>query len=239
MELRRFFVSPSAVQDGKIIIENEEFFHLKNVLRMKIGFKVIVCLNDGFDIYGTIEKIEKDFAVVSIDEKIQREMLSHKITLFPALLKNNKLDFVIQKAVELGVAEIFPYTNQNTSETKFNVERANRIALEAGKQCGSADLTIVHDVLSFDEVLKMFSNFDCVVLPYEDEMMKSFKECNFNGQNYALVIGSEGGFCKSEIDLAKENGAEIVTLGKRILRADTASIVSVALLQNELGELER
>ncbi|MDD4839721.1 MAG: RsmE family RNA methyltransferase [Clostridia bacterium] len=239
MELRRFFVDTSYCFNDKIIICGEEFLHLKNVLRMKVGFKLIVCLNDGLDRYAEIVAINRDEAEVKVEKVVQRDVKKHRLVLYPALLKNNKLDFVIQKSVELGVNEIIPYTSQNTNETKFNTERANKIALEAAKQCGSATLTVVKAVVDFDTVLADFGQYDNVIMPYEDEMQTSFSDANHTGNNHAIIIGSEGGFTPYEIEKAKKNEAQIVSLGERILRADTASIVSVALLMNELGELSR
>lgn len=238
MELRRFFVDSSNF-DGKdtIIIKGDEFLHLKSVLRMKLGYKLIVCLNDGIEHYCEIVKIEKMSATVKVKSSLQRQSKKNRIVLFPALLKNNKLDVVIQKAVELGVDEIVPFTSQNCNETKFNAERARRIALESAKQCGSATLTIVKPLVTFEEVFAMLRDFDNVIMPYEDETKKSFKDLECKEHNYAVIIGSEGGFTQDEVDEAKKQKAQIVSLGKRILRADTASVVTVALLMNELGEL--
>ncbi|HKL94739.1 MAG TPA: RsmE family RNA methyltransferase [Clostridia bacterium] len=239
MELRRFFVDASNCIGDKIIITGDEFLHLKNVLRMKLGFKLIVCLNDGNEKFCEIVEIQNDSAIVKVEKTVRKDTKKNYITLFPAVLKNNKLDYVIQKAVELGVDEIIPFTSQNCNETKFNEERANRIALESAKQCGSATLTVVKPMINFDNVISKFEEFDNIIMPYEDETQKSFQNSNFIGHKHAVIIGSEGGFTKEEVDLAKNHNAQIVSLGSRILRADTASIVSVALLMNELGELAR
>lgn len=237
MEIRRFFADIENFNGKNITIFGDEFLHLKNVLRMKVGYKLIVCLNDGKEYHSTIEKIEKDFAVVKVDNIVEVEQKICFVTLFPALLKNNKLDYVIQKGVELGVDEIVPYTSKFSNETKFNLERANRIALEATKQCGRTTLTTVKEPTTFDDVVEKFASFDKVLFPYEDADEVAFKNAKFDGEKFAIVIGSEGGFHEDEVKMAKENNAQIVTLGKRILRADTASIVSLTLLMNEIGEL--
>lgn len=238
MELRRFFVDKSSLDGDTVRIFGAEFLHLKNVLRLKVGFKIIVCLNDNIDRYATITEISRDHAATKIDKVVMRETKSKNITLFASLIKNNKLDLVIQKAVELGIDTISPFISQNTSETKFNLERAERIAFEAAKQCGSATLTKVSDIISFDDILVSVKNFDTVIMPYEKETDVSFSQIEIKGKSIAIIIGSEGGFTDSEAKAAKEAGAITVSLGKRILRADTASIVTSALVMEKAGELD-
>lgn len=238
MEIRRFFVDKSAVADGKIVVKGDEFLHMTKVLRYKVGFKAIVCANDGVENYCTIEEIGKDYAVLKIDESVVADRKTVSLTLYAGLLKNNKLDFVIQKAVELGVDRVVPFLSLNSSETKFSRERGERIALEAAKQCGSAYLSKVGELESFEQVVAEIKNYDKVLFAYEGERENNIKTSNLTGQNIALIVGCEGGFKPEEMQLAKEKGAEVVTLGRRILRAETASIVLLALTLDRLGELD-
>ncbi len=238
MEIRRFFVNPSDINDGVITIFGDEFLHMTKVLRYKAGYKAIVCANDGIERLCTIERVERDFALLKVDEERVQDSKNTHVTLYAGLLKNNKLDFAIQKAVELGVDKIVPFISQNTAESKFALDRARKIALESAKQCGSAYLTVVDDVKTFDEVLCDFSSFDNVLFAYEDEKKHRIKDANLSVKSIALIVGSEGGFTSLETQMAKDKGAEIVTLGKRILRAETASIVSATLLLDALGELD-
>ena len=143
-----------------------------------------------------------------------------------------------KKAVELGIDEVRPFFSHNTAETKFSVDRANKIALEAAKQCGSAYLTQVKDLCDFSKVIDDFKNFDKVLFAYEYEKKNRIKDCDLEGKNIALIVGAEGGFTAEEAAKAKDNGAQIVTLGRRILRAETASIVASTLLLDTLGELD-
>lgn len=238
MEIRRFFVNPSQIHDGKIIVDGDEFLHMTKVLRYKVGYKAIVCANDGIERLCTIEEIDKTHALLSIDEQKTMDSKGVHVTLYAGLLKNNKLDFVVQKGVELGVDRIVPFTSQNTAETRFQADRMRKIALESAKQCGSTYLSEVENLTTFEDMLKEFSSYDRVLFAYEDERKTRIKDCNLDGKRIAVVVGAEGGFTPDEAARAKECGAQIISLGKRILRAETASIVTCALLLNELGELD-
>ncbi len=238
MEIRRFFVNQYDVANDIITVSGDEFLHMTKVLRYKQGYKAIVCANDGVEHLCTIEKLEKDCAILRIDKSTLVDKKGVCLTLFAGILKNNKLDFAIQKAVELGVDKIVPFTSQNSAESKFSVERANKIALEAAKQCGSAHLTEVENPVAFEEVVDKINEFDAVLFAYEYEKKNRIKDCNLDGKNIALIVGCEGGFCEDEMKRAKQAGAQIVTLGKRILRAETASIVASTLTLDALGELD-
>lgn len=238
MEIRRFFVNPSQIDGSEIVVDGDEFAHMTKVLRYKVGYKAIVCANDGIERLCTIKEVGRDRAILSIDESKVQDTKRVSITLYAGLLKNNKLDFAVQKAVELGVDVIVPFTSQNTAETKFQADRSRKIALESAKQCGSAYLTEVCELKTLEDVLNDFESFDKVLFAYEGEKKKRIKDCDLQGKNIAIVVGAEGGFTSEEVQKAIENGAQIVTLGKRILRAETASIVACALLLDTLGELD-
>lgn len=238
MEIRRFFVDNSDICNNVVTITGDEFSHMVKVLRYKVGFKAVVCANDGIERLCTVNEIGKDFATLVIEQENVQDVKNAHVTLFAGLLKNNKLDFVVQKSVELGVDEIIPFASHNCAETKFSKDRAEKIALEAAKQCGSAYLSKVGPLENFDEVLARFKEFDTVLFAYENEKKNRIKDCRFEGKKVALVVGPEGGFTPDETEKAKECGATIVTLGRRILRAETASIVSCALLLDHLGELD-
>lgn len=173
-----------------------------------------------------------------VDEQRSVDKKSVHITLYAGLLKNNKLDFAIQKAVELGVDKVRPFLSHNTAETKFSQDRASKIALEAAKQCGSAYLTEVEPLCDFKDVIEECKNFDAVLFAYEFEKKNRIKDCDLQGKSIALIVGAEGGFTEDEAKAAKDCGAQIVTLGRRILRAETASIVASTLLLDALGELD-
>ncbi len=238
MEIKRFFVDPCCVKDGKVYVEGSTYKHLALVLRAKVGYKVIICVNDGKELNCTIESISKDNAILNVDSEKIADARKVGVTLYAALLKNSKLDYVIQKAVELGVKDFVPFTSKRTVETKFNIERARTIALESAQQCGSSFLTNIHEPISFEELLTKLNNHEISILAYEDENKATISSVLKEETDIALVVGPEGGFETEEVESVKKIGAKVVTLGKRILRADTASIVFSALVLNARGELD-
>lgn len=238
MELRRFFVTPDNVRGNTVTVTGDEFLHMTRVLRMKPGFKVIVCADDGKERFCTLREVGSGYALLDQDEVREADRKKISLTLFCGLLKNSKTDIVVQKAVELGVDSVVPFCSAYTAERKFNVERARRIALEAAKQCGSVWLSRVEDAVSFDEAVGRFEQFDEVFFAYEGERALSLKKAGVHGSKLALVVGSEGGFRADEVEKAAANGACIVTLGRRILRAETADIVGAALVMDAAGELD-
>lgn len=241
MEIRRFFVSQDDISGDKIFISGEEFSHMK-VLRQKQGYKVIVCTGDGKDYEGTIEAIKADHAVIKIDEvKDNLNDPSLDITLFQALPKGDKMSFIVQKCTELGAREIIPFLSDYTDEEKYNSERMQRVAKEACKQCGRSLICNVGQLTDFEDVAKRLADYDCVVMPYENATCGRIGDVKglLSAKKIAVIIGSEGGFSEREVDLARQHGAEIVSLGKRILRCETAGLVAIALIAYERGELSK
>lgn len=241
MEIKRFFADKSDYADGFIIIDKDEFVHLTKVLRHKIGYKVIVNLNDEKDYLGHIVEIAKDYAKIQVDEIIENQCKTKaEVTLFQALPKGDKFDFIIQKCVELGVKNITPFLSKFTNETKINHSRSERIALEACKQCGRSIKAEIGELIEFDEMVQKLKEFDTIIFPYEHATVGSMAEIKGleEGKKIALIIGSEGGFSPEEAQKIEECGGQILSLGKRILRCETASIISVGLVMYELGELK-
>lgn len=238
MEIRRFFVTPDCINGNEIVLRGDEFAHMTKVLRYKAGYKAIVCVNDGCELHCTIDSIYADSAVLKIDERIKVDEKSARVTLFAGVLKNNKTDFALQKAVELGIDSFVPFVSANSAEMRFSTERGRRIALEAAKQCGSAYLTEVGETVNFADVAAAVKNFDVVYFAYEGEKERKIRDVARSGGNVAIVVGPEGGFTLDEKDALERAGARTVTLGKRILRAETASIVACAILLDAMGELD-
>lgn len=238
MEERRFFVPPSCISADEVTVSGDEFLHMTRVLRMKPGFKAVVCADDGKERACTIREITRDYAVLNVDRVREVDRKKVSLTLFSGNLKNKKLDFVVQKAVELGVDEVVPFVSAYTAESRYDTARAERIALEAAKQCGSVWLSKVGSVVPFDEVVARFGEFDTVLFAYENERKQPVSKDIVKGNRIALVVGSEGGFKPEEAERAAAAGARTVTLGRRILRAETAGIVGAALTLFAAGELD-
>lgn len=243
MDIRRFYIAQEDICGNQVTISGDEFWHLTKVLRYKLGYSLIVCNNiDGNDYLCELTEISKDFARAEVKEIVPNECKTKaKITLYQALPKGDKADFITQKAVELGVSDIVFFNSDYVSEKKFNIERLNKINVEACKQCGRSRISNIKGLLSFDQMLCELDLFDKVILCYENEKINSIKS-QLRGEkfeNIALIVGSEGGFSEQEVEKAKQKGAEAVTLGSRILRCETASIVVCGVVLYELGEMDR
>ena len=241
MEIKRFFANANNFDGRYIIIDGEEYTHMSKVLRHKVGYQIIVNLDDGKDYNCTIKEMNKDYAKAEVNEIVDNECkASASVTLFQALPKGDKLDLITQKCVELGVEKIVPFLSRYTNETKFNLQRLSRIALEACKQCGRARRPQVGDLVDFDGLLNMLDEYDTVILPYEHAKVGKISAVQGleSGKKIALIIGSEGGFAPEEAESIAAKRGQIVSLGKRILRCETAAIITSAIIMYELGDLQ-
>ena len=241
MELNRFFENANNYDVRYILIDGEEYAHMSKVLRHKVGYQIIVNLDDGKDYYCTIREMNKDYAKAEVDKIVDNECkASASVTLFQALPKGDKLDLIVQKCVELGVEKIVPFLSQYTNESKFNMQRLNRIALEACKQCGRARSAQVGELVDFDGLLGMLDEYDAVILPYEHAKVGKISAVQGleSGKKIALIIGSEGGFAPQEVEQIVAKRGQVVSLGKRILRCETAAIITSALIMYEMGDLQ-
>ena len=238
----QFFVDPSQIRGNDIIIEGADFNHIKNVLRMKPG----ECVNvsdglSGKEMRCHIESFSGDRVNLKLDfiKEADVELPVH-VTLFQGLPKAGKMDFIIEKCVELGVSEIVPVMTER-SVVKIDAKKAEgRVshwqgkAEAAAKQSKRARIPEVGKVVSFKEALRLCEDYDHKIIPYElsrgfgktRDMLRSFEK----GSRIAVFIGPEGGFSEEEIALAKEKGVFPLTLGKRILRTETAGMVVLSWL---------
>lgn len=230
MEIKRFFVPKDAVDDDTITITGDEHVHLSNVLRFRVGYKLIICDNSGNDYHCTVKSINAKSTICTVDS-IEMNETEHRIQaiLLCGLTKCEKYEIGIQKAVELGVNKIIPFISQNTSEKNFRRSRIERIVLEACKQCGRAILPEVTEPLSFTEAVEVAEGLK--IIPYEKEKENTFISILRELPKYdkvSLLVGSEGGFTPEEVEYAKSRGFASVSLGKRILRAETAVIMGLS-----------
>lgn len=241
MEIRRFYVDKDDIVDGFVTVKGDEYIHMTKILRHKVGYKIIVNNNlDGFDYYAVITDIGKESARAEIVDKVINDTVSNvNVTLMQALPKGDKSDFIAQKATELGVKKIIFFLSEFTTEKKINIDRIKRITLEACKQCGRAFVPEVEFVNTVTEL--SIEQYDKVVFMNEHEQAMSFSDVSFDNikeKKVALIVGSEGGFSKREACEFCDKGAVSVSLGKRILRAETASIASMSIVMYKLGEMD-
>lgn len=237
MEIRRFFVKPEAFDGSGVVIDGEEFRHAVKVLRQKVGFTIIFNTGDGCDYYAEITEISKDCLTARLIKKeINVASPRKQITLYQGSLKCGKNDFVAQKAVELGVSRIVFFDSKNAAEKNISVERLRKIAVEAMKQCGRADSVTVEFKTFAEVIAEAAEGFS--IMPYELEASVKLSDLDYeNRVGASIIIGSEGGFDKSEAEAARQAGVNLVSLGRRILRAETAAIAAVVLITEKIGGL--
>src|SRR5665647_369821 len=242
----RFFVDKININDEKINIVGNDVKHIKNVLRMHEGDSIQLCDGASMDYECIIEEFQNDLIMCHILFKgCSVTEPKVKITLFQGMPKGDKLENIIQKCIELGIAEIVPMLTRRTIvkfENKKDIDkkttRFNKIALEAGKQCNRGAIPNVRKPMTIKGAIKYAKQFDLKIIAYENEKENRIKniitEAN-NGdckdyKNIAIFIGPEGGFAEEEVELAFKEGIIPITLGKRILRTETAGPAILAML---------
>ena len=244
--MNQFFVETSQIQDKKIVITGKDVNHIKNVLRMKIGEEVSISNGeDGKEYRGIIKEFLDDEVICDLAFiKEDGVELPSKVYLYQGLPKADKMELIIQKAVELGVYEIIPVATKRAvvkldeKKSKSKIARWQAISESAAKQSKRAIIPKVADVLSFKEALKDCQKAHVKVIPYElAEGMEKTKEIISGlkpGQDIAIFIGPEGGFEETEINAAMEAQITPVTLGKRILRTETAGFTILSWIMYQL-----
>ena len=242
--MRRFFVKSEQIWENVITITGDDARHIRAVLRMRPGDELTVCDGAGLDYLCRIMQIEEELVTVEIQDAIASYTEPQtKITLFQGVPKGDKMDLVVQKCVELGVTDIFPVSCSRSvakldKKEDKKIQRWQKIAEAAAKQSGRGIVPRVGHVLTFREAVIASKALDAQVIPYENEKRTGIREFaqGFSGQTLGLFIGPEGGFSPEEMYLAECNGMVPVTLGKRILRTETAGLVALALLLYELED---
>ena len=240
--MHRFFVEEPAMGANSITITGGDVNHIKNVLRMSVGDKICVINGqNNKEYYCEITALGSDTVDTRICEIRESDQeLANEIVLFQGLPKSDKMELIIQKAVELGVHTIVPVSTDRTVVKLDAKKEANKrkrwmsISESAAKQSGRLRIPEVTQVVSFREALEMAGKMDVRLIPYElAEGMEKTREIMSGiqpGQSVAVFIGPEGGFESSEIEKAREIGIQSITLGKRILRTETAGLVTLAML---------
>lgn len=239
--MHNFFVLENQIIENKVSISGKDFNHVKNVLRMKVGDEFLISIDSKSHLCKILEFFD-DSLVAEITEKDYMDTsLAIDIYLFQGMPKSDKLELIIQKAVELGVKEIIPVQMERSiakiedKKVKQKTERFNAIAQSAAEQCKRAFVPTVSQPLSYKLALEKAKDLDLLLVPYESQKgILSTKEALSlikTGYKVGVIIGPEGGFSDKEIELAKQTpNAHIISLGKRILRTETAAITSLSML---------
>ncbi len=244
--MRRFYASDIRENSLEALIKGAEFVHLKKVLRLKKGEKIALFNGTGVELLATIESIGKTSALVTIDGVLEGRAESPlEITLVQGFIKGDKPELVIQKATELGVKKIVYYPAGRSvpapGESGLNnrLKRWDRVAVEAAKQCGRAFVPEISASRSLRDVMSEVPDGFRVALfeegggPLEEVLKKASKKTD----KIVVLVGPEGGFSAEEITLAESGGFISAGLGPRILRAETAAIAVISIVQYVLGDM--
>lgn len=243
--MRRFYSPPNNFADGRVMLDEGETRHLRDVLRLQVGDTVNVFDGAGNEFESKIEKIEKRSSSLSVLRKTEPPAPESNLdlTLCAAILKSDKTDVAVQKAVELGVNRFVPMLTARCDvkpkDAVKRVERWHKIALEASKQCGRARLMEIGEVSIFENVIrKSTTNLKTnqTIFFFSERDGGKFEPVT-KLKSITAFLGPEGGWDDSEIDLARELRAEVITLKGRIMKADTAAIAISAILQHHFGDL--
>ena len=245
--MARFFLPQANIHEGRGIVQGQELAHLMKVLRLRAGDFVTLFDNTGWEHNAIIETLTNERGELKIIESHPTSRESPvPITLGVGLTKGEKLDWVIEKATELGVSTIIPLSSSYTVP-KLDVDRIHRrserwrkIAVSAAKQCGRSRIPEVRSLCSFETFVSESWPETLKLIFWENETEQSvgqlFDKCR-ETKNVLLAIGPEGGFAKREVELAKAQGFQSVHLGRRILRAETAALAALTVVQFLWGDL--
>lgn len=237
----RFF--SENISEETAVLSAEDSRHVSNVLRMKPGDLAVICDGRGTDHLGRLESAGAECVFSVIEKTSNQAEPSVHLRLFQAMPKGDKMDFIVQKAVECGACEIIPFFSKrcvsrpDKKQLVKKTERWQRIAYEAAKQCGRGIIPTVGETVDISAVPAMITAGNTGILFYEcsdTPIRKAVKQ--FSG-NIDIVIGSEGGFERGEAEMFTEAGLAAVSLGKRILRCETAPIAAISILMNMTGNM--
>lgn len=234
-----FFAKENQRQNDRYFIDGTDYNHIKNVLRMVVGDSFLVS-EKGKSNLCEIESYETDFVVAKIiEENYNDTNLPIKIHLFQGLPKGDKMELIIQKTVELGAQSIIPVEMSrcvvkiDDKKKKSKQQRWQAISESAAKQSKRNTIPEIEEIVTYKQAMAKAKEMDLFLVPYESkngmEDTKSALSQLKRGMSVGILIGPEGGFDEKEVDLAFENGGKVISLGKRILRTETAAITSVSM----------
>ncbi|MDD7403472.1 MAG: 16S rRNA (uracil(1498)-N(3))-methyltransferase [Butyribacter sp.] len=244
----RFYIANEQILENEITIFGSDVNHIRNVLRLDEGDWVVACDGQGKDYVSRIQSMDKENVVLHI-EKVQETgtELPTKITLFQGVPKKDKMEFIIQKAVELGVYEIVPVMMKrcvvrfhDEKKMQKKQERWQTIAEAAAKQCDRGIIPQVHMPVTMEEAFDMARTLEYNMIPYElQEGINQSREIVTHAcsrESVGIFIGPEGGFEEKEVEQAVACGVEPITLGKRILRTETAGMAILSIMMFQMQQ---
>ena len=241
-----FYVPQPRIEKGMLKVEGEEVKHIKKVLRLRAGDEVAVFDGLGREFEGTIVEEGLSSVVIRVQNVLSSKRDSPvEVTLAQSLLKGEKMDYLIQKATELGVKDVIPFLSSRSVPLLDKLGKLKRqhrwekIAIEASKQCGRGVVPKIESLQDYSDMLRTASPNTLRLILWEREgtKLKQIFERSKERKKVFFIIGPEGGFSQEEVEEAKRAGFIPVTLGRRILRAETASLCFLSILQYERGDI--
>ena len=249
----KFFVKNEQIKENEITINGEDVNHIKKVLRAKIGDELQICNSqNGENFLCDIQSLDNEKINCIIKQNLEISTESNiKVTIFQGLPKADKMEYIIQKSVELGVTDITP-VEMKRCVVKFDEKvkkqaRWQKISEVAAKQCGRDIIPEINSLINIKNLCNLIEKYDIVLVAYENEKETTLKEqllkiktdtINNKKQDeqvkIGIVIGPEGGLEPQDVELLKQNGAKVITLGKRILRTETVALNVLSIIMYEL-----
>lgn len=237
--MRRFFVDPTDITGPGAVISGSEARHIRLVLRLAPGREIELFDGRGNIYRAMIRKLDKNKIAVTINDKKKFIDNGPQVHLGQALLKGKKMDFLVQKATELGIHTVHPFISEHCARrtSASRNERWRKISLEACKQSGRPLPLECRPVQEFSTIIRQSTNFKCNIIFWEQEKKNILGNLLPNPESIFFLVGPEGGFSDGEIVEAHNHGFQSITLGKRILRAETAAFCAMSIIQYLNGNL--
>ncbi|MCL5781880.1 MAG: 16S rRNA (uracil(1498)-N(3))-methyltransferase [Patescibacteria group bacterium] len=242
MRLHRFYIEGNIGGKTEVNVEQKALLNqLRNVFRLKSGDNLVLFDGSGSDFVCRITDISKERAALHIEEVVaSKYMPMRKISLYASVIKKDKFEWIVEKATELGVSDIIPILSDRSEKKDVNMDRLNKIAVEAGEQCGRGNVPIIHPVETLDTLISQValegatrdSGYNAVFHTDADILPRSglgTKIKPLNMSDIGIFIGPEGGWTDREIAMFRDANIDIRGLDRQILRAETAAIVALSL----------
>lgn len=245
--MHKFFIDKKNILGEKLYITNNDVNHIYKVLRLNTGDTILVCDGYGREYTSKIAEINKKEVIcdiINVSDNLSEPPV--KVTLFQGLPKAQKMEYIIQKSVEIGIYKIQPIITQRVvvktegKDITNKLERWRRISEEAAKQSNRGIIPEIQEPITFEEAVETIRSLDLSIIPYEKEKRKGLKSVlseKLDIKNVGILIGPEGGFEEIEVDNCMKNGVIPVTLGPRILRTETAGIAALSMVLYEIGDM--
>jgi 16S rRNA (uracil1498-N3)-methyltransferase len=238
----RFFVSGIHHPNEIVSIEGDDAHHISNVLRLRAGDRIEIIDSGARAFVAELSGNRKKLRVRLLEEKSRLPARRRRVDVAQAMPKSSKMDSIVEKSTELGVTAVLPFCSERTivrSVGEAKLQRWRRIARGAAEQCGRRDVPAVPEPVSFGALIARFCAYDVVLFAWEgaigEPLRQRLPQLLSHADSVLVVVGPEGGFSHAEADAARRSGAEIVSLGERVLRTETAAPALLAILDYETG----